>query len=175
MTGIFSRIFGRKKDKSKIFDESVKEQEHVEIKPEIVKVLPEENDVEDNLMRSPKELMIWLSEMDELFENIQHTDWFKINFMIAGEMIYMSKESSKGIEVGEGRLSGEDIIVRISSKVLDDLLISGDFDKFKTIISDSSKKPTDDYYTRINIKVDIDELNKRGYLRSDFLRMLLGI
>ncbi len=98
---------------------------------------------------------------------------FKIQFLAGGDAFFIIKEELKQPHIEPSRTRGEDVFIRISEAVVEELVEAPDFNTFNEIFRKYAKSQTADHYVKVDIRTDIFELNKKGFAKSPFLKMLV--
>lgn len=156
------KLIGKKEEK----EEKVEEIKEEEVQPEVVEE-PEKPKI------TIQEKIAELMNLPENLNPIPAPATFKIQFLAGGDAFYIIKEELKHPHIEPSRTRAEDVFIRISNAVVDELLEAPDFDTFNEIFRKYAKSQTADHYVKVDIRTDIFELNKKGFASSPFLKMLV--
>lgn len=106
--------------------------------------------------------------------DLEGPDFFKLEFMAMGERFNIVKPERGDVELNMGTASDEDVFIRISNEVVQELLSAETFSKFSDIYMRYYKNADSGKFVKIEIRKDITDLNRRGYARVPLLRLLVG-
>jgi hypothetical protein len=101
-------------------------------------------------------------------------DEFTIEFMAMGERFWIRKSANGPIEHGVGAIPDEDVFVRVSDSVTQELLSAETFDEFVKVYMEHYKNPGPGKFVKVELRKDVSSLNRMGYARVQLLKLIIG-
>ncbi len=189
------RLFGRKKK-----DESTTDSEEIELEetavpsetpaePEpVAESTPSEATpvtVPEEVISAPEvgglphhtsfaERLLYLFEDKNAGAHLQATDEFHLEFMVLGERFWIRKEHMGPVKSGSGAITDEDVFVRVSDAVANELLAAPTFEEFTKIYMRYYKNQQAGKFVKIELRKDMSSLARAGYTRVPLLKLLIG-
>ena len=121
----------------------------------------------------PNRLMYMFGDLVSAAD-LKGPDFFKLEFMAMGERFNIVKPERGDVELKMGSASDEDVFIRISNDVVQELLSAATFSQFSDIYMRYYKIADAGKFVKIEIRKYITDLNRRGYARVPLLRLLVG-
>ncbi|MEM1884268.1 MAG: hypothetical protein QXZ24_01500 [Candidatus Jordarchaeales archaeon] len=111
-------------------------------------------------------------ESGELEEATRYIDTLTLQFQVGGIPFYISKPSVGPIKLEEGRIVSYDALIIIPAELEEPLASSDSLSSFLEKYKEHLKKPP---HIRIQLLKNLEELERKGIMRSKFVRRLLGV
>ena len=111
----------------------------------------------------------------DISAGLEGTDEFYLEFMAMGERFWFAKKAKGEVESGMGAVSDEDVYIRIGNDAVGDLLGASTFSEFQGFYMKYYKTPESGKFVKIELRKDVNGLNRRGYARVPLLKLLIGM
>jgi hypothetical protein len=177
---VMRRIFGRKKDDDEK-DAKAESPTPEEIEGETGAEAAEEAEdapVEAGTIpyhTSLTDRFKYMFDDPDISAGLEGTDEFFLEFMAMGERFWFAKKAKGEVEFGTGAVPDEDVYIRIGNDAVGDLLGASTFTEFQGFYMNYYKNPEAGKFVKINLRKDVNGLNRRGYARVPLLKLLIGM
>ena len=174
---VMRRIFGRKKDDDEK-DAKVESSASEEVEVETGEDAAEDAPVEAGIIpyhSSLTDRFKYMFNDHDISAGLEGTDEFFLEFMAMGERFWFAKKTKGEVESGMGAVSNEDVYIRIGNDAVGDLLGASTFSEFQELYMKYYKTPEAGKFIKIELRKDVNELNRRGYARVPLLKLLIGM
>ena len=181
---VMRRIFGRKKDddeKDAKAKSPIPKETPEEIEGETVAEAAEEAEdapIEAGTIpyhTSLTDRFKYIFDDPDISAGLEGTDEFFLEFMAMGERFWFAKKAKGEVEFGTGAVPDEDVYIRIGNDAVRDLLGASTFTEFQGFYMKYYKNPEAGKFVKIELRKDVNGLNRRGYARVPLLKLLIGM